>query len=120
MKTSTPQKLADVQVSKPDGPSYAFNEFCWTESVTPNGTASTQTLCELVSHVKDVAGGAALVFELLSAHQEEIDSDNRAYLSPFHLALLRQMATRSLRELDQRADGILSSLQNQVGGQVFP
>ena len=117
MKTSTPQKLEAVQVSKTDGTRYAFNAFCWTESVSPDAKVSTQTLCELVSHVKDVAGGAALVFELLSAHHEEIDSDNRSYLNAFDLALLRQMATRSLNELDQRADGILSSLQNQDGGQ---
>lgn len=117
MKTFTPRKLAAVQVSKTDGPSYAFNAFCWTESVSPDGAASTQTLCELVSHVKDVAAGAALVFELLSAHQEELDSDGRAYLKLFDLALLQRLATRSLNELDQRADGILSSLQNQDGGQ---
>ena len=69
----------------------------------------------LVDHVKDVVNGAALVFELLSAHDCDIDSENQSYLSPYHLGLLRRMAMRSLESLGERADDIATDLHNLAG-----
>ncbi|MDP2443292.1 hypothetical protein [Rhodoferax sp.] len=98
-------------------PSYTFQPFKWTPDDLPSDAkVSAHDLCELVDHVKDVAGAAALVFELISAHDCDIDSDGQSSLSPYHLGLLSRMATRSLYELDKKASDIATDLHNLEGG----
>lgn len=115
MATNTikPQ-AAPVEPPAIERPIYTFSPFKWTPDNLPwDAKASTRELCDLVDHVKDVVSGAALVFELLSAHDCDIDSDNQSYLSPYHLGLLQRMAKRSLESLGERADGIATDLHNQ-------
>lgn len=109
----TKPQTATVERPVNESPVYMFSSFKWTPDSLPHHTkVPVRELCGLVDHVKDVVSGAALVFELLSAHDCDIDSENQSYLSPYHLGLLQRMAMRSLESLGERADDIATNLHN--------
>lgn len=110
---------APVEPPAIEQPTYTFHPFKWTpDSLPRDTTVSARELCGLVDHVKDVVSGAALVFELLSAHDCDIDSETPSYLSPYYLGLLRCMAMRSLDSLDDKAGEIASRLHQMARGKA--
>jgi len=110
--TTNPQ-AASVEPSAKELRTYTFSPFKLTPANLPcDAKASARELCNLVDHVTDVVSGAALVFELQSAHDCDIDSDNQSYLSPYYLGLLQRMAVRSLVSLGERAEDIATNLHN--------
>lgn len=118
MATTLKPSTEAVQPTPRTFPTYTFEPFAWTANDIPlNETGCRRELNDLVGHVKDVASGAALVFELMSAHDCDVDSQNQSYMSPYHLALLRRMATRSLEVLDEKASEIASRM-NENGGDM--
>jgi hypothetical protein len=120
MVTTSKPTTEAVQPIPQAFPTYTFETFAWTANDIPlNETGCRRDLIELsnlVDHVKDVASGAALVFELMSAHDCDVDSQNQSYMSPYHLALLRRMATRSLEVLDEKASEIARRMTENGGG----
>ena len=117
--TATPQDAPAKAAGTDDLPTYAFERFRWTPVDLPHGaTVPARELCQLVEHVIDVASGAALVFELMSDHEQDIESFNSAYLSPFHLGQLRRLATRSLESLDEKAGEIVNRLHKLARGET--
>lgn len=117
MVSTTKPEAAPVESPANKLPIYTFSPFKWTpDSLPRDAKVSAHELCGLVDHVKDVVSGAALVFDLLSAHDCDIDSEDPSYLSPYHLGLLRRMAMRALETLGERADDIATELHNLAGG----
>lgn len=110
---------APVEPPAIERPTYTFHPFKWTPDNLPRDTkVPARELCGLVDQVKDVVSGAALVFELLSAHDCDIDSETPSYLNPYHLGLLRRMAIRSLDSLDDKAGEISSRLHQMTRGEA--
>jgi len=115
--TTKPPAKADQPLAR-EFPEYTFEPYTWVPVDIPaRRTSAEHDLHEMVNHVKDVASGAALVFELIADHGCNIDSDNKSYLSPYYLALLQRMAVRSLQVLDEKASDIARRL-NESGGEA--
>jgi hypothetical protein len=111
-RTTTKRQAAPNGATVSDTPTYHFKSFTWAPDDFPrHATVHAQELSELVNHVKDVANGAATVFQLMLAHDREIDRDNTAYLSPCHIGLLQQLAIRALQSLDLEADAVVTRLR---------
>lgn len=110
---STKLNAVPAEETGSDAPTYRFKSFTWAPDDLPrNAMVHAQELSQLVNHVKDVANGAATVFQLILAHEQEIAGDNATYLSPCSLGLLQQMAMRSLQSLDVEADNIVDRLRS--------
>lgn len=110
---STKLHTVPVEATGSDASRHRFERFTWAPDDFPrNAMVHAQELSQLVNHVKDVADGAATVFQLILAHKHEIDQDNPTYLSPCSLGLLQQMAMRSLQSLDAEADNIVDRLHS--------
>ena len=110
---STKLHIVPVEATGSDAPRYHFESHTWAPDDFPrNAMVHAQELSQLVNHVKDVANGAATVFQLILAHKQEVDRDNATYLSPCSLGLLQQMAMRSLQSLDVEADNIVDRLHS--------
>ena len=118
-RNTTKPQVAPAEDAGNDFPTYTFSRFKWTPDDLPHGaTVPASELCKLVEHVLDVATGAALVFELMADHDQDVDSLNSAYLSPFHLFRLRRMAMRSLESLDDNAGEIAIRLNKLARGEA--
>ncbi len=112
--TKTPTATAEATVS--DSPTYRFKSFTWAPDDVPSHVmVQAKELSKLVNHVKDVASGAATVFQLMLAHDQEIDMDNATYLSPCSIAVLQQLAIRALQSLNDEADDIVTHLNEMEG-----
>ena len=102
-----------------DLPTYAFESFTWTPKNLPYGaTVPARELCKLVNHVIDVAAGAATVFELMSDHDQDIESSNSAYMNPYHLGRLSRLASTSLDALVDNATEIATRLHKMARGEA--
>lgn len=118
-RTTTTPQAAPIELPSIERPIYTFSPFKWTpDSLPRDAKVPARQLCGLVDHVQDVVSGAALVFELLSAHDCDIDSENQSHLSPYHLGLLRRMAMRALETLGERANDIETELHNLARGEA--
>jgi hypothetical protein len=116
--TTTPQ-AAPAGTAGNDLPSFAFERPNWTPGHLPRNTMiPARELCDLVDYVKDVAAGAATVFELIACQEREINDSGSAYLSPYHLGQLSRMAARSLDSLDDKASEIATRLHDLARGEA--
>ena len=114
-KTTTKPQAAAAQ---DDSPTFTFEGFKWVPDNFPNGSmVHARELSDLVDHVRDVAIGAELVFDLISAQGVELEKDNTAYLNSNQVWRLSRLAMRSLQELDNKADGIAERLHKLARGE---
>lgn len=108
MKNTPRQKTAPVIETQNDGPAIeAFQEFEWIpDDVPADAVVPAWKLARFANHVLDVTAGAALVFELIGAHECDSLCDQATYLTPNHLGTLRRLATCSLSSLKRHAEEI--------------
>jgi hypothetical protein len=114
-KTTTKPQAAPAEATGENLPTFAFKAFKWAPDIFDfprNATVHAWELSNLVNHVKDVANGAATVFQLMLAHEQEIDRDNATYLNPCDIGVLQQLAIRALKQLDVEADDVASRLHD--------
>ena len=117
--TKTKPQATPVEVATNDRKSSTFERLKWTpENLSFDATVSARQMCRLVDHVKDVSLGVTTILELITHHDQQIEQDDVAYLSPYHLSALRQLAIRSLGSLDDQADEIATQLHNLSRGKA--
>jgi hypothetical protein len=118
-RNTTKPQAAPAEAAVIDSPTYHFKSFTWAPDDFPNHvTVRAQELSQLVNHVKDVANGAATVFQLMLAHEQEIERDNATYLSPCSIGVLQQLAIRALQSLDAEADDVALRLHKLERGET--
>ncbi|MHB8949181.1 MAG: hypothetical protein ACYC4S_08975 [Rhodoferax sp.] len=100
-------------------PTFTFEPFKWVPDgfdLPSRATVHQRELANLVNHVKDVAGGAETVLQLMLAHGCEIAQGDPVYLKPCHIGMLQQLAIRALQSLDAEADDITGRLRDHAKG----
>jgi phage FluMu protein gp41 len=119
MARTPPTKPPVVDLENTAPPASTFEPFEWTpkNDLMDNQVAAIK-LCELVDRVKDVASAAALVFDLVTARELDIEAEIKPYLSEHQISLLQRMARRSLLDLDEHAEELLADMNKLAGGNV--
>lgn len=116
----TPQtKAPAVDLEKTAPTASTFEPFEWTpkNDLMDNQVAAI-TLCGLVDRVKDVASAAALVLDLITARDLDIDSEIKPTLNEHQIGLLQRMARRSLLDLDDHAENLVAYMRKMAEGQL--
>lgn len=119
MARTPPPKAPAVDLENTAQPATTFEPFEWTpkNELMENQVAAI-TLCELVDRVKDVASAAALVFDLVTARELDIESEIKPYLNDLQISLLQRMARRSLLDLDEHAENLVADMRKMAEGQL--
>lgn len=111
--TSKRQQNRTVESTDGDHTVHQFEEFEWvaTRDLPPNATVLALEHADLVGHVRDVTGGAIMVFELMADRSHDPE---KSYLNAYHLGLLQRMTVRALGQLDVKAQTMMTRLQKKT------
>lgn len=119
MARTPPTKAPVVDLESTAPPANTFEPFEWTPKMDlMDHQVSAITLCGLIDRVKDVASAAALVLDLITARELDIEAEIKPYLGEHQIYLLQRMARRSLIDLDDHAENLVAHMHKMAEGNV--
>lgn len=115
--TAKPQPAPAIETQNDEPVITAFEAWQWIpDDAAQDATVPARQLSRFADHVLDVAKGAALVFELIGDSEYGSGHGRGSYLDPYHLSLLRRLATRSLNSLHRHAEEIADEMISNSWG----